>query len=375
MPSQPNQISIEDDAGLRALQIIHSTAQIDEHWTERSSRSFRWIGYRLQQSFDSSAQHKDHDIHISRVSASVPIVEQIQSSSQSVDRILANINRYAIGSAYVYDPAGQIVTSVSSAIVHSQTVEWRSAQLTAIAVCQLGQAETEADYLANVLKGAVAVRPHPTSGSRERPDEVITFVDSVFGNGGNEPSRFAKAAEFQAIAEIAKGGNMATWGADEAGISIEVPFDQQTSLIRLDSRFRHRRVGQGLSFTIHLPLDLDRQECAKFAAVLNREEACGTPGAQQFGAWCLHTALDRLTLAFTGFVPNHFYNPAISQDVFYSAIKRARWANQFFNPGAPEIDAWAVMCSRVPKSDGSSFESDHPPFQHNPESSQSGHRQ
>jgi hypothetical protein len=350
---QSDKIASEADAGLRALEIICRKAMIDEQWMERTIRSFSWIGYRLSQSFDAAPPIDDGGIHISRVGARVPVIVNVSSPVETVDSVLADLNRYAVGSAYVYNAEEQNVASVLTSFDHTETVQWRSDQITCFAVCQIGQAETEADYLAGVLKGAVAGRAHPMSGRREKPDEVITFVDSVFGSAGNELSRFAKAAEFQAIAEIAKRGNAATWGGDEAGISIEVPFDQQTSLIRLDPRFRHRRVGNGLSFAVHLPLKLDRQKCAELAALLNREEACGNPGVPQFGAWCLHTALDRLTLAFTGFVPNSLYRPGIAQDVFYSAINRARWANQFFNPGAPEIDAWAVMRSHLPQNGSS----------------------
>jgi hypothetical protein len=42
------------DPGLTGLEIIHRKAMIDEQWTERGVRSFRWLGYRLQQSFDAT---------------------------------------------------------------------------------------------------------------------------------------------------------------------------------------------------------------------------------------------------------------------------------------------------------------------------------
>jgi hypothetical protein len=56
-------------SGPQALEIIHRQAMIDEDWTMGSARSFRWIGFRLQESFDAAVIIKDDGIDISRVCA------------------------------------------------------------------------------------------------------------------------------------------------------------------------------------------------------------------------------------------------------------------------------------------------------------------
>lgn len=345
--SNPKNTPFNCDSGLQALDIIHRKAIIDEEWTERSPRSFRWIGYRLSQSFEAGSPIDDGGIHISRVSARISLVENVTAPRETVEGVLAEVNRYAIGSTYVYDIEGHSVSSLSTSIVHADTVEWRSELHTALAMCQIGQAETEADYLAEVLRGTVATRPHSTLGFRTQPLEMVTAIDSVFGRGGGESSRYAKASEFQAIDDIARHGNTATCGGDETGIAIEVPFGREASLIQLDTGFRHRRVGSGLSFAIHLPLDPGFRTCAAFAADMNREQAAGKPNIIQFGAWCVTTSGDRNMVTFTGFIPNYLYRPGVAQDVFYSSVKRAQWANQRFNPGVPEVDAWALLQSRM----------------------------
>jgi hypothetical protein len=333
-----------EDIGIAVLEELHKLNMIDEPWTERRERGFAWTPHRLRQEMTAGATFQDGEFTLCRILSRVRVVEQVAATTEAVETLLAEVNRFAVGSAYVYDPQARSISTFLVGQVHAETREWRVKQVAGFAACQSGQAETEADFLARKTGGRVATWDHPVSGRRHTPDESTFFVDAFFGREGNTPSRFTDEFEFQTIADIARQGNTATLGASSTGMCIEVPFANATTLIMLSSDWAHPRLGHGLSVKLMLPPPYDEAEIGRLAQMLNRKEMAGEFPYHSFGAWGrLQLPNGSGGLGHAMFLPNALHRQGVTLDAFYGTVHRARWVNRLLNPGHDESDAWKIM--------------------------------
>ena len=337
------------DLGPDLLKRIHKSVLIDEPWTEWADREFAWIGHRLRQVVAAEMPYEDDGIILVRITSQLILVEEVAADFTDVERFLADANRFAIGSGYFLDRDTRQVKAFLAGRVHEGTAEWRPRQLDAFLACQAGQGESEAEFLAYWTDGKPAYRTHPTAGPRDVRDEIVGFIDAVFGARGEEPSRYANAFEFETIAEIAERGNTATLGSSKDGICIEVPFGDGTSLITLSSNWLHPRIGAGLRVTVELPPASTAEDIGRMAGALNRAEARGEYPYQSFGGWGAihHENPSNIYLGHSLFLPNAIHTHGAALDAFYGAVHRARWANRILNPNHEEGNAWDIMLARA----------------------------
>lgn len=234
------------DVGLQALEALHKDMLIDEPWTERKSRGFAWIGSRLRQEFHASPAYDEDGILLSRVTATVPVVDGVTRDRGHVERVLASINRFAVGSFYYFDADRSVVVSAFYGRVHAETVQWRTRQISLFAACQLALAESEGDFIAELVGGEIAARAHQESGERDQPDDMLNVLDLEVAPRGEGESMFANAFDFETIAEIAGRMNVATLGGSGSGIALETPFGSSTALTLMKADWIHPRLGAGL---------------------------------------------------------------------------------------------------------------------------------
>jgi hypothetical protein len=337
-----------ESIGRAALEKLHKELLIDELWTIRGDREFSWIGHRLKQTVRGSKSFQDDGITLSRLSATCVVVEGVSAPQADVLRLLSRMNRHAIGSAYTYWPATRSISTDAVAYVHEQTLEWRSSQFGSFTITQLCLAESEADWLAEKTGGTVAVREHPTSGRRIVSDDMLNVLEDAFVADGWRPSLFANQFEMETIADITRHSpRVASMGGSAGGVALEVSFGGDTSLTRIHTEEPHRRLGNGLTVRLNLPISVTPDDADRIAASLNAQEAAGSATTTHYGAWCWDTwPATGLCLAYQAFIPNALYRPGIAQDVAYSFIKRAQWADRVLNQKPSTASVWKTLAKR-----------------------------
>lgn len=336
------------DVGLAALDRIYRELQIDEPWTVRADREFSWIGHRLQQTVRASRLFDDQDLSLSRLAASVLVVEDVSEPETVVLSVLNAANRHAVGNAYTFVPTARTIVATAVAYVHEETLQWRAQQFGALAILQLCLAESETTWLAVKTGGRVAVAAHPSSGARKEPDDMLNVLDGVFAPSGWQVSRFADKFELEAIAEMTRhSSNAASLGADETGLSLEVSYGEGTSLTILKTDEPHRRLGQGLTVRMSLPNIVAPDDGDRIASVLNSHEAIGSANTSHHGAWCWDEwPTTGRCLAYHLFMPNVMHRQGISQDVVFSAVRRAQWVDELLNGKCSSANVWDTVSRR-----------------------------
>jgi hypothetical protein len=321
-----------EDIGLRAVDSLFEQLRVDDEWSTREGRMFSWLAHRLQQKVRASPPFMEGSLVLVRLEAHTVVVDNVTTDEQSVNRLLAVLNRHSLGSAYSYDSGAAQVTACTGAWIHEETVEWRLPQFAAFAVLQLGVAESEAAYIAAKTGGVIAERQHPVNGRRNVPDDMLHLLDTQVAWEGRKPSRFTEKWEMETIEHIVKHSTAAaTWGSTERGLAVEVAFGTSTSLTELIADEPHRRAGSGITIRTRLPLALTEHEAARYANAFNLAEARGASQATHYGAWCWDSwspGRERdVTLAYQVFIPNMFYRVGVAQDIEQSMVKRARWVD------------------------------------------------
>jgi len=104
---------------------------------------------------------------------------------------------------------------------------------------------------------------------------------------------------------------------DEAGLSAEFPFGEETSLLRIDAAAEHPIFGPAISLTLLLPLDAEESALSMKAVLeMNRKEQQGHDIPWAFGSWTLDQQMTprlgyRLWIPFPMFQQNLLVNLGI----------------------------------------------------------------
>lgn len=337
------------DLGLQTLDSVHKQLMIDEQWTERSGRSFRWVGGTLSQRIAVSDGVVDGDLTLFKLTAEVRVVEKVKSSGEEVDLLLADLNRFAVGHCYSHDPERDEIVSTTSLWVHEETAGWRSKIFSSYVITQLALAEAEAPFLAFTLSGRRASWEHPQAGVRQDKDDMLNVLADLLIPDGQLSSRFADRFEFETVAEIFQNNpNAASTGGDEHGIAIETPFGDYTSISVLSANERHRLLGHGLKARLQLPNEIDFPSGARLAGMLNRRERREGTEAPHLGAWCVDKSpTGSLAVTYRFFIPNMCRMKGLIMDTAMCCVNRARWADRVMNGEPSKGNAWQTLAARL----------------------------
>lgn len=338
------------DLGEQIIDQVHSKLQIDECWTNRKIRSFSWIAHRLEQTVSTNRPIQDGEFILFKLSAETAVVSAVRAPDSVVYQVLSNLNQHSFGSCYSFDKSTQQIYATTNIWVHEQTAGWRSNIFDTYVIGQLCFAEAEADFIAEKCSGIVAVKDHPISGYRHEPDSMLDVIDELVSPKGQEPSRYSNAFEFEAVSDSAKLGELvATLGSSAEGIALESSFDNYTAISVLNSSYKHRLLGAGLSTWVRLPNEIDTEDGYRIASMLNlKEREIGPIGGQgHMGAWCVdESALGVKTITYRSFLPNIIYIDGLIMDTAMACVARMRWADRMMNAKQTTESAWKRLTKR-----------------------------
>lgn len=243
-----------DDLRGRVLAFLFKAMSIDEEWSVKEESGFTWWPFRLAQRVTVSPEIEFEGMRGVRVvvetdvGTGAPTDPRLRTPDDPLADFLATYNTASSLSAFARHLDGQI-TLAASMIVHPDTERWVPRTLMGIMGIQAFEAGEASDGL-GLLLPEPAYSAHPTSGQRTVPDELVDGVVKVL--------EFAAAAPlpglevFQPLADMLNEGGCMSF-ADDAGLSAEIPFGSETSLLQVTTDIEHGRYGRGVSIVLHVP--------------------------------------------------------------------------------------------------------------------------
>jgi hypothetical protein len=307
------------DIGQKALDKTWADLQIDPEWSVREPHAFTWWGSRFATRVWAEPEVDDDGFQITRLRAETDFVRGARTDAGS-DLFLATIGRYASLSGIVRDAADPATLKLhTSVFVHPDTATQYLRIFQPAVVLQAEAAYRTAALVAKNVGGTPAVSPHPASGFRESPDELLALPRLLVEQGGD--SSAWKGPELEHLAELFQRPPCLMANGDEEGLTAEFPFLGGSSLLTLVTTEPHPALGSGLLMLLRIPGGGPPAECASLAVRLNALEKKQFTRTHFAGSWCS----DDGGAAYVSFVPNLVHANGLLTNLASSMVVRARW--------------------------------------------------
>lgn len=331
------------NAGQKTIEWLRDEQlQVDDEWSVDTSKGFTWWAFKNAQTIEvvgSEAGPDGNDGHFVRVKTEVWRNVELTSQALSVISLLMSTASMA---GPVYDAEKRILSFASMVRVHEGIWEWMARLISISAMMQIQDAHFLGSQMAPALDAETAESNHPTSGSRDEPDEITLGFTPMLASAGEERSKWA-AAEFQkAVDQYMQQppSLMASGGGN--GLTVEFPFGDFSSLCQFQGDQAHPRIGNGLLILQRFPVgEMSESEGVDLALKLNAQELNQKPIGYGFGSYCYQDGC----ICFNGFVPNLAYRAGLLPNIYFACAGRAQamsarftandWS-QGVTPSAPE---------------------------------------
>ena len=126
-----------------------------------------------------------------------------------------------------------------------------------------------------------------------------------------------------AVVEVVQSsGNTVLATGDADGLTVELPFQSETSLLTVATRESHPQLGNGVLIKLTLPVLFSEQDGSRFASELNRRELESLTRSHFLGSWCWHDEF----VHYVTFLPNVLNLGDVDLFNFLAAsYGRAKW--------------------------------------------------
>lgn len=322
------------DLGLTLVADIHDALRIDDHWRVDEARGFRWWPSSFAQHIwaDIGLFHNSQAVY--RMHAETDLIRG-RGHHQDFELALETAIDACTFSAIVYDAPSDTFRLHSSVYASPENVEWLKKPFFAAVALQLAEADEIAKRLSQGATHAVsAMSEHPRNGLRPTPDPMLQSRQHFFCPAGVQPSRWDGAQEWLDMERYMEREAL-TFQSDHqhwmkaefawTGPGVSETDHEPTALLFVTTQEPHAVIGNGLHFTLTLPLRLDPKRVAHLAVELNEVERSEWKRSHMVGSWCCHD--DRL--AFRCFLPNTIYNHELLPQIAGSMAVRASWADEW----------------------------------------------
>jgi hypothetical protein len=358
-------MNVTGDVGPQVLEFLFDALKIDDTWAARDSRAFAWWAHRLPQVIWADPVRSSYGCDVVRVHA-VPAVLRGVSDTPGLRAKLAMLNRFMSLGALVASEEGDMIMLHSAARFHAENFPWLRALFLAAVGIQVADAHIKADPLARVLGGEPDASPHPRSGERAEPDELLDVIEAVFWPSGAGTSPWTEG-DSEATAEMLRPWALTSSAA--GCMAAEFPFDgdlpafvaptRQTALLTASSTDRHPQLGSGLLLRLRLPYGFSEEAGSNLAWMLNALEMTSATDAHTLGAWCLGAAppgrRDAHTVDFVSFVPADLYQKNLLENLAFEMGVRVAWIRRLcLGEGTTKVSTpaeWTEALARASRPD------------------------
>lgn len=336
--------------GVETLKIVRSKLCVDKEWVVAEEQGFRWWAHRLSQRVWCADKGKIktmlglQDVWTVYIETSLFKGVHLHSNTTSyLPPLLPLLNRYASLSAITFDEQTSKVSLRCTVYITQQNYDWMSRFVANAALLQITLAEHLRE---NPIEGigidstlAFDESPHPISGWRSEPDEMLRAA-SIFSAFGDIQKNKILAQDLIRFEELVTLPGIPITG-DAKGYDLELPYtgaqtamdemrrsgrnkaSVQTALFQVFPS-QHPQLGEGILMLLRLPTVMKAPLAMETLNHLNQLEATGQGHTQFFGAWAIDKDME--TLVHCCFLPSVFYPSELLGNFVHYAAVRSKWA-------------------------------------------------
>jgi hypothetical protein len=232
-------------------------------------------------------------------------------------------------SGVIYDRPSDTFKLHCSIFVSEENAGYLRKAFAGAVALQVAEAHRIGHDLARRLGAVPASSAHPTAGIRSTPDTILQRAPEFFRPAGALPSRWSGVTEWRDVELMLDREAMTFTCNHSTEFTAQFAFDPipgSATTLTATCHEPHPVLGNGLHFTLVVPLPMPPDRAAHMALELNNHEREQWKRSHMLGSWCLHEE----RLAFRAFVPNALYNPDLLPHCAVNMALRAQWVNEFF---------------------------------------------
>jgi len=278
--------------GPKILDYIQRVLGIDREWSVRAERRLDWWPHTYRQTIVAESVIEHQGFIVTPFTCRTEILESMPESTRLYEA-LSQINQFASLASLTYDPDTKTVASTSRLYVHIGST-WLAQFLQAAAGVQLHQSEQLGPFWEQQLGGRFIRSAHPTSGLREKPDEITNVVESLLAPAGALDSPFQGLMD--AVDSLPHPWSTLERSKDRLAAEIpfrdSVPLEERTAkgepvttaVLKVTTDETHPELGRGLAVMLVLPLPAKEGVDYMATNSLNLLEAGGAIALQAWKA-------------------------------------------------------------------------------------------
>lgn len=307
------------DYGQRVIDEIFNKLQIDEEWSVRTARSFKWWAGPLRQHVWADKPFWDEGMKVVRVHARTDLMHGYQGTAKQ--KALLNILLMSSTlSGVIRNPKNPTRLQLASSIyVNESTIDWISDFFSWAVVTQVTEAHLLALHLTEMFETAPDASKHPISGSREDLDQTLEIISEVIRPEGEFPCRYIGEEMLDLVKMIQKPPTVMANG-DATGLTSELPCAGRTSMLRFNTDESNPRMKHGLFTKLSLPFHYD--DPVEEALLMNERELREMTQSHFLGSWCQS---DQDAISFVSFYSNAMSKSNLLMNIYMSSLLRAKW--------------------------------------------------
>lgn len=329
------------ELGTSLVAEISEALKVPEKWRVDQQRGFTWWAEDFAQHVwcDPGLYHNAQAVY--RVHSETDLLKG-RGNAEKFEVELERAMDASTFSAVVYDEAQDTYKLHCSVYAHSENVHWLKRMLFAAVAIQVAEAHQIGHKLAKTLHAVPASSAHPQNGIRSDRDPMLSVIDMYFKPNGSQPSRWKGASEWREMERIMERQSLTFDSDHESHMTATFEWrggfgaDRIALLVSTDEP--HPELGNGLHFTLTLPIEMSPEHLAHLALELNQIERNEWKRSHMLGSWSVHG--DRV--AFRNFIPNTVYNSEILEQLTLNMGLRANWVSDYFEQRARQASVYGA---------------------------------
>jgi hypothetical protein len=248
--------------------------------------------------------------------------ENFVQLAATTSRFFTSTYAWVYPSAEVWAQHGQSDASprlwfLNTSYLTDENVEWLSGFTARMSIMQPINAQIQSKGAADIFVcgGASLDKSKPSFLGNQGLDPILEIAAQIYVPIGREKNRWLGSGEFSNIINRWNTIENCYGNGDDAGLTLETSFGDDTALIMLRTNEKHPQLGEGLLATLQIPFFREPLVIANECAGLNLLDAFWND-IPQFGCWHPHAlrgAQENVEgLAFTTFIPNSLHQPGLA---------------------------------------------------------------
>lgn len=318
----------KSDLGLELVAQAHELLRIDEHWLVDKGNGFTWWAGEFAQTVWTDAGLYFNGQSTYRLHAETDLLRGRGKEHLYETAIEREMDQCSLSSV-IYDIDDDTFKLHCSAFVTTDNVHWLQKAFLAGVALQVAEATTIGHNLATAIGGVPATSAHPTAGIRTDAHPDLDLVQRFFKPLGAQRSRWTDAVEWQRMERTMEREAQEFFCDHRSHLRATFAWTctpSSTIILEVNSEEPHPVLGNGLHFTLTVPLKIAEEHVARLALELNLYERREWKRCHMLGSWSCHDG----QLAYRSFVPNTVYNPELLPELALSMAVRAQWTDEFF---------------------------------------------